>query len=167
MNEEIKTCAESNEAACGNRRNFLVKASVIAGGLVLGLTSSHTAEAQKDSNSSAKSVDKDAAPQTDEITLKLDDKSALSKVGGYDTIDTKAGKVVVLRTAEMSFSAYSAICPHKGGPIKYDEKTQQLFCPWHNSRFDLQGQVVKGPAKQPLANYAAENAVIVELKPKA
>ncbi len=163
MNKQSKFCGESAEANCDNRRNFLVKATTIAGGLVLGLTNLPSAAAQK--KDAAKMADN--AAQTDEITLKLDEKSPLNKVGGYDTIDTKDGKIVVVRTAEMTFSAYSAICPHKGGPIKYDEKTQQLFCPWHNSRFDLQGQVVKGPAKQPLTNFAAENAIVVELKPKA
>ncbi|MEO6588389.1 MAG: Rieske (2Fe-2S) protein [Pyrinomonadaceae bacterium] len=162
MNEESKSCDELGAALCDSRRNFLVKATTIAGGLVLGLTSLQSAAAQKKDD--AKIVDN--AAQTDEIILKLDAKSPLNKVGGYDTIQTKDGKVVVVRTAEMTFSAYSAVCPHKGGPIKFDEKFQQLFCPWHNSRFDLQGQVVKGPAKQPLTNYIAENAVVIELKPK-
>ena len=160
MNEETKNCDKSGEALCDNRRSFLVKASVVAGGLVLGLSNLQSADAQKDE----KSADKNAAAQTDEIVLKLDEKSPLNKIGGFDTLETKAGKVVVVRTAEMSFSAYSAVCPHKGGPIKYDEKTQQLFCPWHNSRFDTQGQVVKGPAKQPLQKYSAQNAVVVGLK---
>lgn len=163
MNEELKICDKSGEEICDNRRGFLVKASVIAGSLVLGLSNLQSAAAQKDAS---KSADKDTAAQTDEIVLKLDEKSSLNKIGGFDTLETKAGKVVVVRVAEMSFDAYSAVCPHKGGPIKYDEKTQQLFCPWHNSRFDMQGKVVSGPAKQSLKSYQAENAVVVALKPK-
>ena len=162
MNEESKSCEKSGGAACNNRREFLVKASSIAGGVVLGLSALQTANAQGDN----KSDKKDVEAQADEFVVKLDDKSPLGKIGGFDTVETKNGKVVIVRTADMSFSAYSAVCPHKGGPIKYDEKTQQLFCPWHNSRFDLKGQVVKGPAKEPLMAFATQEAVVLTLKPK-
>lgn len=37
-------------------------------------------------------------------------------------------------------------CPHSGGPILYDPKTDDLFCPWHNSRFDVKGKYKSGPA---------------------
>jgi cytochrome b6-f complex iron-sulfur subunit len=159
MNEKSKTCDESGQIICNNRREFLVKASVVAGGVVLGLSGAKSAQAQKDNNSGSKNT---GAP-SDEIVLKLDEKSPLGKVGGFDTIETKAGKIVVVRTADMSFSAYSAVCPHKGGPIEYDEKTQQLFCPSHNSRFDTAGKVVKGPAKTPLKVFATQKAIVVAL----
>jgi cytochrome b6-f complex iron-sulfur subunit len=158
MYEKSKTCDESNNI-CNNRREFLVKASAVAGGIVLGLTGANSANAQKEDNSGSKNTN----ALTDEIVLKLDEKSPLGKVGGFDTIETKAGKVVVVRTAEMSFSAYSAVCTHKGGPIKFDEKTQQLFCPSHDSRFDTKGQVVKGPAKIPLKVFSTQKAIVVAL----
>ena len=37
-------------------------------------------------------------------------------------------------------------CPHSGGPILYDPKADDLFCPWHNSRFDVKGKYKSGPA---------------------
>ncbi len=158
-------CSDANnQAICNSRREFLVKTTATAGGLVLALSGLQVATAQEES-----AVAKLAAPiaaQSDEAVLKLDDKSPLSKVGGFDTIETSVGKVVVVRTSETDFKAYSAVCTHKGGPIKYDEKTQQLFCPWHNSRFDAEGKVVKGPAKQALSSYLTEKAVVVALKSK-
>ncbi len=161
MNEKSKTCDESGISICNNRREFLVKASVVAGGIVLGLSDAKFASAQKDTKPNDKNTGATAA--ADEIVLKLDEKSPLGKVGGFDTIQTKAGKVVVVRTADMSFSAYSAVCPHKGGPIKYDEKTRQLFCPSHDSRFDMTGKVVKGPAKTGLKVFSTQKAVVVSL----
>jgi cytochrome b6-f complex iron-sulfur subunit len=158
LNEESKVCDAINEHGCNNRREFLTKASFIAGGVILGLSNLKSVNAQKDNKSTGEA--------SDEIVLKLDDKSPLSKVGGFDTIETKTGKVVVVRMSEISFKAYSAICPHKGGPIYYDEKTQQLYCPSHNSRFDTKGQVVKGPAKAPLKVFGAQNAVVVGLEVK-
>jgi cytochrome b6-f complex iron-sulfur subunit len=160
MNNLKDTCENNSEAICNNRRDFLVKASVTAGGLLLSLSGAAT-------SANAKTADKTEMTGDDSVILKLDDKSPLSKIGGSDTVETKSGKVVVVRTGEMAFSAYSAVCTHKGGPIKYDADKKQLFCPWHNSRFDTNGKKVSGPANQDLATYAAQESVVVTLTPKA
>lgn len=153
----------NNEAMCNSRREFLVKATATAGGLVLALSGLQPAGAQekKSDNSTAKSAD-----GANEVVLKLNEKSPLNKVGGFDTVETSVGKVVIVRIGETDFKAYSAVCTHKGGPIKYDEKARQLFCPLHGSRFDMTGAVVKGPATKPLATYETEKAVVVALKNK-
>lgn len=158
----MKNCSE--EAECGGRREFLVKAGAMAGGLILSLSSLKNAEAQQSATAKG---DNKTADSAEEAVLKLDEKSSLNKVGGFETIDTKEGKVVVVRLSETDFKAYSAICPHKSGPIKYDEATKQLFCPWHNSRFDTTGKVVKGPAKTDLQAFSTQEAVVVSLAPKA
>jgi nitrite reductase/ring-hydroxylating ferredoxin subunit len=42
-------------------------------------------------------------------------------------------------------------CPHSGGPIIYDPQKDELFCPWHGSRFNVKtGVPSKGPAKKKL-----------------
>lgn len=170
MNEESIICEDSGKTICNNRREFFVKASTIAGGLILslsGLKDAGSAQTTK-GDKSADGKDQTKDQTTDEAVLKVDEKSPLNKVGGFDVIETKAaGRVIIVRTADMGFSAYSARCTHKGGKIKYDEKTGQLFCPSHGSRFDLQGQVVKGPATKPLQTFAAQNEIVVTLKPKA
>lgn len=154
----MENCGQE-KVECGGRREFLVKASAIAGGLVLSLSGAVSA---KENRAVTSTLD---AP--DEVALKLDDKSPLSKVGGFDTIDTKAGKVVVVRVDDSTYKAYSAVCPHKGGPIQYNVSTKQLFCPWHNSMFDMNGKVTKGPARTDLTAYAAQSEVVVTLTPKA
>ena len=155
----MNDCSEKTE--CGGRRDFLVKAGVIAGGMVLSLSNVGTAQEKMDAKGTMAAKTGD-----DEVVLKLGDKSPLNKVGGYQTVETKSGKVVVVRVSDAEYKAFSAVCPHKNGPIKYDDATKQLFCPWHNSRFDTNGKVVKGPAKTDLPAYPAETEVVVTLKPK-
>lgn len=182
MNNQDTTelCEHSDAGAgCNGRRDFLARAGVVAGGLVLALSSSGCAQAQN-----AQAQEKPGGPggpgggqggaeaqapaagaaATDELVLKLDEASPLSKVGGSQTLDTAEGKVIVARTGEASFAACSAICPHKGGPIKYDAASGELFCPWHGSRFDKSGKVLRPPARQPLQSYASQSAVAVSLK---
>ena len=162
MNKE-NLCADSKDESCGGRREFLVSASAVAGGLMLSLSglpiAAVTAQTEKPADQTAM---KNAA--ADDVTLKLDEKSPLAKVGGSQTIDTKAGKVIIVRTGEMNFVALSAVCPHKGGPIKYDEKAKQLFCPWHSSKFGTDGSNQGGPAKQPLKSFGTQSALVVSIK---
>ncbi len=135
----------------GGRREFLVKASALAGGLVLSLSGANVLADDKNKKGDG----------SGEAVLKLDAKSPLNKVGGSDTVKTDAGKVVVVRTGEMEFKAFTAKCPHEGGPIKYDDKTKQLYCSWHDSRFDTTGKVVKGPSKVDLQNFQTQEAIVV------
>jgi cytochrome b6-f complex iron-sulfur subunit len=107
------------------------------------------------------------AQSEETVTVTISEKSKLNKVGGSDTIKTKSGKILVVRTGETEFKAFLAKCPHKGGPIKYDTTKNQLFCPWHDSIFTMEGSNVSGPAKTPLPTFAVEagdKAVTVKLK---
>lgn len=150
-----------NERKCDGRREFLVKASAIAGGIVLSLSGLSAVQGQKDES---KTADENA----DDLVLKLDASSPLNKVGGSQVLETKSGKVIVIRSGEMNFAAFSAKCTHKGGTLAYDEKTKQLVCPLHGSRFDgANGNVAKGPASQPLPSFTTDSAVVVSLKPKS
>ena len=139
---------------CGGRREFLVKASVGLGTIVLGL-------------SGAATITKADDPPPEDLVIKLDANSPLSKTGGSQVVDTKVGKIIVLRTGD-SFIAFSAACTHKGGTVKFDEASKSYICPLHGSKFDAgTGAVLKGPAKTPLAPHAAQNSVSIDLKPKA
>jgi len=55
--------------------------------------------------------------------------------------------------APKGYIAYSKLCTHAGCPVGlYQESTQQLLCPCHQSLFDVLdgGQPVFGPAPRPL-----------------
>jgi len=138
----MKDC--NDKAACVGRREFLVKAGLVAGGDVLTL-------------SSAGSVF--AGTPFEDVVVPIAADSPLAKVGGSQVVDTSAGKVIVIRTSDAAFSAYSARCTHKGGLVNYDTAKKLLVCPKHGSSFDgANGKVVDGPADTPLASHAAKGS---------
>ena len=65
---------------------------------------------------------------------------------------------VLIHMQDGSWVAYSAVCTHKGCEVGYQLQTQQLGCPCHGSVFDpaQSGQVVQGPAQQPLEQIPVE-----------
>ncbi len=46
--------------------------------------------------------------------------------------------------------ALSAVCTHLGCITRFRSDERVIACPCHGSRFDLEGNVVHGPAPQPL-----------------
>jgi glycine/D-amino acid oxidase-like deaminating enzyme/nitrite reductase/ring-hydroxylating ferredoxin subunit len=47
--------------------------------------------------------------------------------------------------------ALSAVCPHLGGIVSWNDQELSWDCPLHGSRFRPDGSVIEGPAKLPLA----------------
>ncbi len=140
-------CNET-EKKCSGRREFLVSASALAGGLVLSLANVEKVSAET------------IAPAADTV-IKLDDKSPLSKVGGSQVVETPSGKVIVARTGETTFAAVSAVCTHKGGILGYNEKTQLFTCPSHGSKFGTDGANAGGPAKTPVKSFKPQSAIVL------
>ncbi len=67
----------------------------------------------------------------------------------------RLGAVTYVETARAyvgrdqgGFYALAAICTHLGCTPRLEDK--QFACPCHGSRFDLNGNVLAGPAKRPL-----------------
>ena len=127
---------------CPGRREFLVKAGVVAGGLVLTL--------------SGIGFPLDRTILAEDVVIPIDNNSPLNKIGGWAIIDSTVGKIIILRTGEASFAAFSARCTHKGGIVAYDDDAKRFVCPRHGSVFNSSnGDVVKGPAEDPLTSYPA------------
>lgn len=59
-------------------------------------------------------------------------------------------KVIVVQPAQGTFSAFSAVCTHRGCIVRAPANGV-IACPCHNSQFGLDGTVKKGPAQRPLA----------------
>ena len=137
----MKDCNEI--ADCSGRREFLVKAAFMAGGLALTLSGAGSA----------------FGSAFEDVVVPIDDKSPLNKVGGSAVVDAAAGKVVILRTGEATFVAFSAKCTHKGGIVSYDAAKKQFVCPKHGSSFDAaDGKPAGGPAEDPLPSYKAKGS---------
>ena len=139
----MKDCNEIVD--CVGRREFLVKSAFIAGGLVLTLSGA----------ASALNVGGDGS----DVVVPIDDKSPLNKVGGSVVVDSTKGKIIVVRTGDATFVAFSAVCTHKRGIVDYDDSKKQFVCPKHGSKFDSSdGKVLDGPADDPLPKYPAKGA---------
>ena len=79
--------------------------------------------------------------------------SALADAGGAVLVESTAGVFLVARTSASTFSAIDAVCTHEGCTITGADSTTYV-CPCHGSRYSRSGQVVGGPAKASLRQYA-------------
>jgi cytochrome b6-f complex iron-sulfur subunit len=50
--------------------------------------------------------------------------------------------------SQSGFSALSLVCTHLGCTVQ--SQSDGFTCPCHGSRFDLQGNIIRGPAGKPL-----------------
>jgi nitrite reductase/ring-hydroxylating ferredoxin subunit len=75
------------------------------------------------------------------------------------------GKPIVVGRTRSGFFALSAICTHQGCIVNWDEARQNLRCPCHATTFDPKGNVLAGPAPEPLPSYTVrveDDTVYVE-----
>jgi thiosulfate dehydrogenase [quinone] large subunit len=63
------------------------------------------------------------------------------------------GYPAVLVHNDSGYSAYVAVCTHEGCQVSYFASRKVLACPCHGAQFDAAngGQVLRGPARQPLS----------------
>jgi Rieske Fe-S protein len=59
--------------------------------------------------------------------------------------DEVIGRAWLIRRDNERVDAFTAICPHLGCSINFEEKTQLFLCPCHSARFTLEGQRVQRP----------------------
>jgi Rieske Fe-S protein len=79
--------------------------------------------------------------------------SALDNVGGAVLVESVAGVFLVSRASTSSFGTLDAVCTHEGCTIT-GAAGDIYVCPCHGSRYSRSGQVVNGPAKANLRQYA-------------
>lgn len=84
---------------------------------------------------------------------------ALATPGGLAAVDAGFRKMLLIRVDEESAAALQRLCthaacdmaPHLSGRFQ----DGVLTCTCHDSRFDLSGAILQGPALLPLATYSA------------
>ena len=69
--------------------------------------------------------------------------------GRVATVDGE--KLAIHRTAAGELKVLSAVCPHMKCIVHWNDNEATWDCPCHGSRFDTEGEVIEGPALQPLA----------------
>ena len=80
--------------------------------------------------------------------------SALADVGGAVLVESIAGVFLIARTSASTYSAVDAVCAHEGCTITGTDGATYV-CPCHGSRYNRSGQVLAGPAKASLRQYAS------------
>jgi Rieske Fe-S protein len=63
------------------------------------------------------------------------------------------GMPVWLIKRNKDFVAISAICTHAGCVVRYDTIKGLMICPCHGGIFDISGNVLSGPPRDPLRRF--------------
>jgi len=88
------------------------------------------------------------------VVFRLVDFPALARPGGAVIAQAPGmDPLLVVRSPDGGVRALSASCTHQGCPLGYEQP--EVVCPCHQSRFDLQGQVLQPPAVAPLRTVEA------------
>ncbi len=58
--------------------------------------------------------------------------------------------LVILEGPSLASYGLNPRCPHLGCTVDWNTEQQRFICPCHGSQFDGAGQVLRGPANQPL-----------------
>ena len=66
-------------------------------------------------------------------------------------VKSNGKKVAVYRDETGDVEAVSAVCPHMGCIVHWNQVEKSWDCPCHGSRFATSGDVIEGPALSPLA----------------
>lgn len=68
---------------------------------------------------------------------------------GHGAVVSKHGrKIAVYRNEHGEYSCFSARCPHLGCLLEWNQEEKSWDCPCHGSRFNADGQLINGPAKE-------------------
>jgi Rieske Fe-S protein len=122
-------------------RRDLLKAGVIAGGVVAGAAVLSSCAAGEEVESAVES-----AGATGQIPV-----SEIPVGGGVISQDPP---VVLTQPTSGDIQAFTAICPHAGCLVS-DVTDNEIFCPCHGSRFSaVDGAVISGPANSGLNGVA-------------
>ncbi|MFQ6070724.1 MAG: ubiquinol-cytochrome c reductase iron-sulfur subunit [Candidatus Aminicenantales bacterium] len=97
------------------------------------------------------------AKQTEVVATKI----TAAKIGElapdtYKIFKFGSSPAILINTAEGELKAFSAVCTHLTCTVIFEADSETIFCPCHNGRFDLSGNVISGPPPTPLESYAVE-----------
>ena len=74
---------------------------------------------------------------------------------GTGRVGRRGAEPVAVSTVSGATCAVSAVCPHLGGVVRWNDAELSWDCPLHGSRFAPDGSVLEGPATVPLAAVAS------------
>jgi glycine/D-amino acid oxidase-like deaminating enzyme/nitrite reductase/ring-hydroxylating ferredoxin subunit len=57
-----------------------------------------------------------------------------------------ARKIAIYKNEDSTLNVFSAVCPHLGCYVRWNNDEKSFDCPCHGSRFSCEGKVINGPA---------------------
>jgi cytochrome b6-f complex iron-sulfur subunit len=99
------------------------------------------------------------------VTVAVNTDSPLATVGGAALVQASSSNLLVVRTAQDTFNAMTAICTHEQCTIT-GFASQTFTCPCHGSQYSTTGSVIKGPATRSLQRFTtafAANVLTISL----
>ena len=94
----------------------------------------------------------------EKLAININRLEKLKKVGGSVLLKIKGQPVLFVRENKEVVRGVDPTCTHQQCTVDYDEGKNIFICPCHGSRYDLEGNVLKGPAEKPLRNLYASLA---------
>ena len=94
-------------------------------------------------------VPKKSSAEDSQITIDKDEiPIGTAKEVSYNNIP-----LIIVNRRGSGFIALSRVCTHLGCLVGYDSFNSKLVCPCHAGEFDLEGNVLTGPATKSLQRY--------------
>lgn len=75
--------------------------------------------------------------------------------GKVVSVDGK--KLAIYHSPEKGLMAVSSVCPHMKCRVAWNGEDTSWDCPCHGSRFSVEGDIIEGPACEPLAVHVLED----------
>lgn len=86
------------------------------------------------------------------VEVNIDEHHELAQPGGIILLGVEGVRgAIVLVNAGQNFRALSSVCTHLGCNVR--PSRHFLQCPCHGSTYDLEGNVVRGPAQRALQTF--------------
>ena len=91
-----------------------------------------------------------------ELSISLDEYPQLTEVDASALVSfpDQFVHLLVVCIEQQKWIAVWKICTHGACDVEWDEQLLAVKCPCHNSLFDLDGEVIQGPAQRPLKSYS-------------
>ncbi|NOY98434.1 MAG: Rieske (2Fe-2S) protein [Chloroflexi bacterium] len=85
-----------------------------------------------------------------------------ARVNGWEKTSNSYG-VYVWRKSETDLVVFSNVCTHLSCRVAWHTDAQEYICPCHDGRYDIEGNVTKGPPPRPLDRYEykVEDGIII------
>jgi Rieske Fe-S protein len=154
-----------------SRREFFAKSAgaivvVSSSGLISSIITSCTSPTAPTGNYSSLSIIQKTVVNN-EIAIDIPSSPIVNKSTRALVKYNNGGSILVEHNPDDTYRAISGICTHQSCVVSgFDTNNDVFVCPCHGSRFDLNGNVVQGPAGSKLHQYITRvenNSLIITL----